>query len=217
MDRAAGHYSQCLLLAEAHYARRGNAETLVYRHARCQDRFDRRTSRARSRYGADECGPTDLVAAVLERTLAYAGSVSRKTRGFEDTPAEASCDYPHVGRGIFSGTQFQFKFNDDPPNRVTQLYKFAHQYQADSGDLVRASIYAPSLSPPSFPVICGYSPKVVPDALPQLICVEKDFVATRNAYVTQVDEDCVAQEIFVIGHEPKGFVGSMRLYRVGEW
>ena len=44
MDRAAGHYSQCLLSADASYARHENATKLANRQARCETRFDRRTS-----------------------------------------------------------------------------------------------------------------------------------------------------------------------------
>ena len=54
MDRAAGHYSQCLLRADAHYARKGNTTKLENRQARCETRFERRASRVFQRYGADE-------------------------------------------------------------------------------------------------------------------------------------------------------------------
>ena len=44
MDRAAGHYSQCLLSADASFARHGNPTKLENRQARCETRFDRRTT-----------------------------------------------------------------------------------------------------------------------------------------------------------------------------
>ena len=76
MDRAAGHYSKCLLLADAHYARHENATKLANRQARCEARFDRRTTRAIDRHGEDECPGSDLVAAIGERTVTYAEGVA---------------------------------------------------------------------------------------------------------------------------------------------
>ena len=81
MDRAAGHYSKCLLSADAHYARHDNATKLENRQTRCETRFDRRTSRAFSRYGADECTSTDLVAALADRTVSCAEGVSIEAGG----------------------------------------------------------------------------------------------------------------------------------------
>ena len=81
MDRAAGHYSQCLLSADASYARHENATKLENRQARCETRFDRRTSRAFSRYGADECTSTELVAALAQRTVSCADGVSIEAGG----------------------------------------------------------------------------------------------------------------------------------------
>ena len=81
MDRAAGHYSKCLLSADASYARHENASRLANRQARCETRFDRRTSRAFSRYGADECTSTELVAALAERTVSCADGVSIEAGG----------------------------------------------------------------------------------------------------------------------------------------
>ena len=217
VDRAVGDYSRCLLLADAHFARRGNVTTLEDRKARCVTRFDRRTRRARSRYGAEQCASPDLVVSLADRTVSYAEDVSREAGGFDDPPVQSSCDkYPIVGRQVFSGIQEQILFGDDPPMQVPQSYTFSDQLGA-SGELVRANIYSPSLAATSFSVICGYSPKVVPEALPQLICVEKKYEGTRNVYVTKWDEDCVAQEIEVIGYEPGRFVGRMTLTRVGEW
>jgi hypothetical protein len=81
MDRAAGHYSKCLLSADASYARHENATKLENRQARCETRFDRRTSRAFSRYGADECTSTELVAALADRTVTCAEGVSIEAGG----------------------------------------------------------------------------------------------------------------------------------------
>ncbi|MCH2099523.1 MAG: hypothetical protein MK142_14155, partial [Pseudomonadales bacterium] len=81
MDRAAGHYSQCLLSAEASYARHGNATKLANRQARCETRFDRRTSRAINRHGADECASAELVAALADRTVSCADGVAIEASG----------------------------------------------------------------------------------------------------------------------------------------
>ena len=84
MDRAAGHYSQCLLSADASFARHGNATKLENRQARCETRFDRRTSRAIHRQGADACPSSELVAAMADRTVTYAEGVATEAGG---TPA----------------------------------------------------------------------------------------------------------------------------------
>ncbi|SVE38683.1 uncharacterized protein METZ01_LOCUS491537, partial [marine metagenome] len=84
MDRAAGHYSKCLLSADASYARHEKATKLENRQARCETRFERRTSRAFSRYGADACPSSDLVAAMEDRTVTYAEGIATEAGG---TPA----------------------------------------------------------------------------------------------------------------------------------
>ena len=112
---------------------------------------------------------------------------------------------------MFSGTQRQILFGTGPPFPVPQSYPFGEQY----GELVRANISAPTLDISSFPVICGYSPKSAPGALPLLVCVEKDFQATRNVYVTHWTRDCVATDIEVIGYEPGRFVGHISLTHIG--
>ena len=81
MDRAAGHYSQCLLSADASYARHGNATKLENRQTRCETRFDRRTSRAIHRHGEDECPSSDLVAAMEDRTVTYAQGAATEASG----------------------------------------------------------------------------------------------------------------------------------------
>ena len=91
MDRAAGHYSKCLLSADASYARHENATKLENRQARCETRFDRRTSRAFSRYGADECPSTELVTALADRTVSCAEEVSIEAGG-----QQAAVSYTHL-------------------------------------------------------------------------------------------------------------------------
>ena len=81
MDRAAGHYSKCLLSADASYARHENATKLENRQTRCETRFERRTSRAFSRYGADECTSAELVAALADRTVTCAEGVATEAGG----------------------------------------------------------------------------------------------------------------------------------------
>ena len=83
MDRAAGDYSRCLLLADAHYARHANATKLENRQAHCETRFDRRTSRAINRHGADKCPGSDLVAAIGFRTASYTVGASTEAAGSE--------------------------------------------------------------------------------------------------------------------------------------
>ena len=53
IDRAAGHYSKCLLSADASNARHKNPTKLANRQARCETRFDRRTSRAVRHHGEE--------------------------------------------------------------------------------------------------------------------------------------------------------------------
>jgi len=137
--------------------------------------------------------------------------VALEAGGFDDSTVQKPCLYPAVGGAVFSGTQRQILFGADPPFPVPQTYTFGEQY----GELVRANISAPSLKISSFPVICGYSPRSAPTALPLLVCVEKDFQATRDVYVTHWTRDCVATDIEVIGYEPGRFVGRMSLTRTG--
>ena len=81
IDRAAGHYSKCLLSADASNARHKNTSKLENRQARCETRFERRTSRAFSRYGADECTSAELVAALADRTVSCAEGVATEAGG----------------------------------------------------------------------------------------------------------------------------------------
>ena len=81
MDRAAGDYSQCLLRADASYARHGNTSKLENQQERCETRFDRRTSRAINRHGADACPSSDLVIAMADRTASYAEDIATEAHG----------------------------------------------------------------------------------------------------------------------------------------
>ena len=81
MDRAAGHYSKCLLSADASHARHKNATKLANRQARCETRFDRRTSRAIHRHGADACPGAGLVDSIAGRSVSYAQGVALDAAG----------------------------------------------------------------------------------------------------------------------------------------
>ena len=81
MDRAAGEYSRCLLGADADSARHENLRKRERRQARCERRFDRRTSRAINVYGENGCPSSRLVAVIKERTVSFAESVSTEARG----------------------------------------------------------------------------------------------------------------------------------------
>ena len=81
MDRAVGHYSQCLLSVAASNARHENATKLANRQARCEARFDRRTSRAFSRYGADECPSSEHLGFMADRTVTYAQGAATEAGG----------------------------------------------------------------------------------------------------------------------------------------
>ncbi len=76
MDRAARHYSKCLLLANSHYARHGNAKEFENQQQRCLTRFDRRTTRAMSSYDADQCTSADLAIALADRRVSYAEGIA---------------------------------------------------------------------------------------------------------------------------------------------
>jgi len=86
IDRAAGHYSKCLLSADASYARHENLSKLENHQARCERRFERRTNRAINRHGADECASADLVAAIADRTVTYAQGAATEAGGEAPPP-----------------------------------------------------------------------------------------------------------------------------------
>lgn len=79
MDHAAGHYSQCLLRADAHYARHGNATKLENSQTRCETRFDRRTRGAEKRHGVESC--TAFIPQIAHRTVWYAENAAREAGG----------------------------------------------------------------------------------------------------------------------------------------
>jgi hypothetical protein len=101
MDRAAGHYSKCLLSADASFARHENATKLENRQTRCETRFDRRTSRAIHRHGEDECPSSDLVAAMEDRTVTYAQGAASEAGG---TPAPSLLFVQNGTGGTLSDT-----------------------------------------------------------------------------------------------------------------
>ena len=81
MDHASGKYSACLLRADAHFARKGNATKFLASQERCGERFDRHTSRAIRRHGADECASTAQVFGMAYRTAIYADEVAQAASG----------------------------------------------------------------------------------------------------------------------------------------
>ena len=83
MDRAAAHYSRCLLRADAHYARHENATKQEKRQARCETRFERRTSRAIYRHGPYHCTSRLLMTALAARTVSYVEGVAIEAAGSE--------------------------------------------------------------------------------------------------------------------------------------
>ena len=101
MDRAAGHYSKCLLSADASNARHKNPTKLANRQTRCETRFDRRTSRAIHRHGADACPSSDLVAAMEDRTVTYAQGAASEAGG---TPAPSLLFVQNGTGGTLSDT-----------------------------------------------------------------------------------------------------------------
>ena len=101
MDRAAGHYGKCLLSADASNARHKNTNKLANRQARCETRFDRRTSRAINRHGADACPSSDLVAAMADRTVTYAEGAATEAGG---TPAPSLLFVQNGTGGTLSDT-----------------------------------------------------------------------------------------------------------------
>ena len=96
MDRVARHYSKCLVLANNSYARHGNPMKLEDQQERCLTRFDRRTTRAISSHGAEQCTSADLVRALARRRgVSYAeGIATTSLRGLRDL--RASGQVPRV-------------------------------------------------------------------------------------------------------------------------
>jgi len=79
MDHAARKYSKCLLLANSQYAQHGNPIKSQIDQKRCLARFDRRTTRAMSSYGADPCTSADLALALADRRVSYAEGIATTT------------------------------------------------------------------------------------------------------------------------------------------
>ena len=87
MDHAARKYSKCLLLANSQYAQHGNPIKSQIDQKRCLARFDRRTTRAMSSYGADPCTSADLALALADRRVSYAEGIATTTlRGLRHLP-----------------------------------------------------------------------------------------------------------------------------------
>ena len=126
VDRAAGHYSKCLLSADASYARHENATKLEAHQERCETRFDRRTSRAIARHGADECPSSDLVAAIGDRTITYTEGVATEAKGL---PAPSVLFVQNGTGGTLSETTLTLTgvnsqtgwFTDRPHRKAGQL------------------------------------------------------------------------------------------------
>ena len=53
MDKVAGELSECLLKAEAQFAKGGDEGAKEAARSRCGERFDQASTRAMSRFGAD--------------------------------------------------------------------------------------------------------------------------------------------------------------------
>ncbi len=68
VDRAAGHYSKCLFLADARHARHGNAAKHEKRRARCETRFERRFARSLGNHAEGKC--TSISAEVIGGEIA---------------------------------------------------------------------------------------------------------------------------------------------------
>ena len=81
MDKAAGGLSECLLKAEARFAKGGDEEAREAAQGRCGERSDRASARAMSRFGADQCTPASLMSAMADRTVSYAAQVASEAGG----------------------------------------------------------------------------------------------------------------------------------------
>ena len=81
MDKVAGSLSECLLKADAQFAKGGDEGAKEAAQARCGERFDRDSARALSRFGADQCTPASLVTAMADRTASCAESLASEAGG----------------------------------------------------------------------------------------------------------------------------------------
>ena len=79
IDKAAGHYSRCLLKASARYAKKENGEQLFALQAKCEDKFNAQVARAQMRFGEDQCTP--YVNEISDRTANYAENVTSEAHG----------------------------------------------------------------------------------------------------------------------------------------
>ena len=159
MDRAAGHYSKCLLSADASFARHGNPTKHQNRQARCETRFDRRTSRAIHRHGAGACPSSDLVAAMADRTVTYAEDAASEAGG---TPAPSFLFVQNGTGGTLSETTLTLTdvssqtgyFSDRP-------YRFAGQMPTEEFIALWDEGEPFAEDPPNADVTCTVDSEVV--------------------------------------------------------
>ena len=79
LDRAAGRYSQCLLKANAKFAKKSDGDRLFVEQRRCEDKFNARVARAGARFGEDAC--TSYGDQIAGRTATCAEEVSTLAGG----------------------------------------------------------------------------------------------------------------------------------------
>ena len=100
VDKAAGHYSRCLLNAEAKFARNGDETRLEDRAQWCENKFYRRINRTNNKFGAENCPEIGLANAIVQELAMTAAQVANDA---EDEPGcGADVNAPCV-RGKVSG------------------------------------------------------------------------------------------------------------------
>ena len=114
IDSAAGDYSRCLLKARGRFAKRGDAERLAKRQAKCEDQFDKRVERASSRYGADACTPySDEIAA---SAVLFSEGVAAQASGEPNaSPCTGQADFS----GRFGHERLDYQGFDPETNEVS--------------------------------------------------------------------------------------------------
>ena len=185
MDRAAGHYSKCLLSADASYARHKNTNKLANRQARCETRFDRRTSRAIHRHGADACPSSDLVAAMADRTVTYAEGAATEAGG---TPAPSLLFVQNGTGGTLSDTTLTLTdvnaetgyFGDRPYREAGHMSTEAFISMWSAGD------DSFSVDPPNADLACTVNGQVVNYVVelssPSMVGDDLSYAATHVGY-----------------------------------
>ena len=184
MDRAAGHYSKCLLSADASYARHGNATKLANRQARCETRFDRRTSRAIRHHGADACPSSDLVAAMADRTVTYAQGVATEASG---TPAPSVLFVQNGTGGTLSHTTLTLTDVSSQTGWFTDR-PYRHAGQVDTEDFISLWDEGEPFAddPPNADVTCTVDSEVVNYFVeltaPSMVGADLSYAATHVGY-----------------------------------